>query len=140
MVLQQYFAFLFWLRCSQCIKKWNCFSCTQADQKTLLKNILSGILITLSNPITIAGWLVIAGGFFTHWNQEWPSIHQYGILSIIVMMFGVLSWFTPLLFIIAKVKTFLNNNVIKGFLLISGIFFIGLGFFSIFSATNLLFN
>ena len=113
---------------------------TQSEERTLLKNILSGILITLSNPMTIAGWVVIAGGFFTHWKGEWPSIHQYGVFSITAMMLGVLSWFIPLLFLIAKLKIFLTGNVIKGFLLLSGLFFIGLGFFSIFSATNLIFR
>jgi threonine/homoserine/homoserine lactone efflux protein len=108
------------------------------DQKTLFKDFLSGVLITLSNPMTIAGWLVIAGSFFTHWKVEWPSIHSYGLFSISFIMLGVLCWFIPLLFIISKVRDLLNTKVIKSLILISAIFFFGVGLFSIFSATDLI--
>ncbi len=108
------------------------------EQKTLFKDFLSGILVTLSNPLTIAGWLVIAGSFFTHWKEEWPSIHSYGLLSILFIMLGVLGWFIPLLLIIHKVKNLLNTKTIKGLILVSAVFFFGVGLFSFFSATNLI--
>jgi len=108
--------------------------------KAMLKNIVSGVLITLSNPMTIAGWVVIAGGFFTHWKANWPLIKPYGLFSVLFMMAGVLCWFVPLLYIISKVKRFLNNKIINGFILLSGLFFTATGLFSIFSATHLLMN
>ncbi len=132
--------FYFGFDAFRAFKKKIAFSNNPGGHKTLIKNIVSGILITLSNPMTIAGWLVIAGGFFTHWKASWPSIQHYGIFSIIFMMFGVLCWFIPLLFVISKVKYILNNTIIKGFVLLSGLFFISVGLFSFFSATNLIFN
>lgn len=120
------------------IRKKDLLSLPKTDPKTISNNILSGVLVTLSNPMTIAGWVVIAGGFFTHWSGGWPSIHQYGILSIIIMMAGVLAWFIPLLFAISKAKILLNDKIIKGFLAMSILFFLGIGIFSSFSATKLL--
>ena len=108
------------------------------SHKQYLKNVLSGIGITLLNPMTIAGWLVIAGGFFTHWKVDWPSIHIYGIFSIGFMVIGVLFWFIPLLYIISRVRNVLNHMCIKIFSLMSGLFFISLALFSIYSAFNLL--
>jgi len=61
------------------------------------KEILSGVGITLSNPMTIAEWLVIAGGFFTHWKTHWPPIRPFGLLCILFMMIGVLCLFVPLI-------------------------------------------
>jgi hypothetical protein len=54
------------------------------------------------------------------------------------MMLGVLCWFIPLLFVVSKVKYLLNSNIIKGFILLSGLFFIAVSLFSLFSATHLL--
>jgi len=116
------------------------YSSSKMNQREITGNILAGVLVTLTNPMTIAGWMVIAGGFFTHWHQEWPSIQRYGIFSIIWIMLGVLCWFIPMLFFVSKVKSFLNSNAIKGLILISGIFFMGLGFFSFFSASKLVLN
>ena len=120
------------------LRKKPLLSLLPASGKKISGSIISGVLVTLSNPMTIAGWVVIAGGFFTHWNENWPSIHQYGIVSIIMMMAGVLAWFIPLLFAIAKAKTFFNDTVIKGFLVMSMVFFFGTGIFSFLSATKLL--
>ena len=108
------------------------------SHKQYLKDALSGIGITLLNPMTIAGWLVMAGGFFTHWKVDWPSINNYGIFSIVFMMIGVLFWFIPLLYIISRVRNVLNHMCIKIFSLMSGLFFISLALFSVYSAFNLL--
>jgi threonine/homoserine/homoserine lactone efflux protein len=132
--------FYFGFDALRALKNRTVFSDSQMGTKALAGNILYGVLVTLTNPLTIAGWLVIAGGFFTHWNQDWPSIQRYGLLSIISIMLGVLCWFIPMLFIVSKAKSFLNGDVIKILILLSGLFFLGLGLFSIFSATKLLFN
>ena len=108
------------------------------SHKKYLKDIFSGIGITLLNPMTIAGWLVIAGGFFTHWKVDWPSIHNYGIFSIVFMMIGVLFWFIPLLYIISRVKNVFNHMIVKVFSIMSGLFFISIAIFSTYSAFKLL--
>ena len=122
------------------LKKDITFSNYPISQSFLVKDILSGIGITLSNPMTIAGWVVIAGGFFTHWKAQWPAMQQYGLLSILIMMIGVLCWFVPLLFIISKIKVFINTGVLIAFVTLSGLFFMAVGLYSLYSAIYLLFD
>ena len=132
--------FYFGIDALKTIKKNIAFTQTTNGHKQYIKDTLSGIGITLSNPMTIAGWLVIAGGFFTHWKVEWPPIQNYGIFSIVFMMIGVLCWFVPLLYIISKAKNILNHVFLKLFSLVSGLFFISIALFSTYSAINLILN
>ena len=132
--------FYFGIDALKTIKKNIAFTQTTNGHKQYIKDTLSGIGITLSNPMTIAGWLVIAGGFFTHWKVEWPPIQNYGIFSIIFMMIGVLFWFVPLLYIISKAKNVLNHLFLKLFSLVSGLFFISIALFITYSAINLILN
>ena len=132
--------FYFGIDALKTIKKNIAFTQTTNGHKQYIKDTLSGIGITLSNPMTIAGWLVIAGGFFTHWKVEWSPIQNYGIFSIIFMMIGVLFWFVPLLYIISKAKNVLNHLFLKLFSLVSGLFFISIALFSTYSAINLILN
>jgi threonine/homoserine/homoserine lactone efflux protein len=130
--------FYFGIDALKAVKRSVAFSAAPDDRKQYIKDILSGVAITLSNPMTVAGWLIIAGGFFTHWKPEWPSIHNYGLLSILSMMIGVLFWFIPLLYTISRLKNVLNHMFIKSFMLVSGLFFISIALFSAYSAFNLL--
>jgi threonine/homoserine/homoserine lactone efflux protein len=132
--------FYFGIDALKTIKKNIAFIQTSNGHKQYIKDTLSGIGITLSNPMTIAGWLVIAGGFFTHWKVEWPPIQNYGIFSIVFMMVGVLCWFVPLLYIISRAKNVLNHVFLKLFSLVSGLFFISIALFSTYSAINLILN
>ena len=130
--------FYFGMDALRSLKKNIAFSKDAVSRKQYIKDMLSGVGITLSNPMTIAGWLVIAGGFFTHWKAEWPSINHYGIFSIAFMMAGVLCWFVPLLYMISKAKNILNHLFLKLFSLVSGLFFISIALFSTFSAIRLI--
>ena len=132
--------FYFGIDALKTIKKNIAFTQTTNGHKQYVKDTLSGIGITLSNPMTIAGWLVIAGGFFTHWKVEWPPINNYGPFSIVFMMIGVLCWFVPLLYIISKAKNVLNHVFLKLFSVVSGLFFISIALFSTYSAINLILN
>ena len=132
--------FYFGIDALKTIKKNIAFTQTTNGHKQYIKDTLSGIGITLSNPMTIAGWLVIAGGFFTHWKVEWPPINNYGPFSIVFMMIGVLCWFVPLLYIISKAKNVLNHVFLKLFSVVSGLFFISIALFSTYSAINLILN
>lgn len=132
--------FYFGIDALKTLKKNIAFTQTTMDHKQYIKDVLSGIGITLSNPMTIAGWVVIAGGFFTHWKMEWPPVQRYGIFSIVFMMIGVLCWFVPLLYILSKVKNALNHVFLKLFSLVSGLFFISIALFSVFSAIQLISN
>ena len=132
--------FYFGIDALRTLKRKIAFSEDAISRKQYLKDILSGIGITLSNPMTIAGWLVIAGGFFTHWKVEWPPVQKYGLFSIVFMMVGVLCWFVPLLYIISRAKNVLNHVFLKSFSLVSGLFFISIALFSTYSAINLILN
>lgn len=132
--------FYFGIDALKTIKRKIAFTQTTNGHKQYIKDTLSGIGITLSNPMTIAGWLVIAGGFFTHWKTEWPPINNYGLFSIVFMMIGVLCWFVPLLYIISKAKNILNHLFLKLFSLVSGLFFISIALYSTYSAINLILN
>ena len=132
--------FYFGIDALRTLKRKIAFSEDAISRNQYLNDILSGIGITLSNPMTIAGWLVIAGGFFTHWKMEWPPIKNHGIFSIVFMMIGVLCWFVPLLYIISKAKNVLNHVFLKLFSLVSGLFFILIALFSTYSAINLILN
>jgi len=111
--------FYFGIDALRTLKRNIAFAEDTISHKQYLKDIFSGVGITLSNPMTIAGWLVIAGGFFTHWKVVWPPIQNYGIFSIVFMMIGVLCWFVPLLYIISKAKNFLNHVFLKLFSLVA---------------------
>jgi threonine/homoserine/homoserine lactone efflux protein len=132
--------FYFGIDALRTLKRNIVFSEDAISRKQYFKDITSGVGITLSNPMTIAGWLVIAGGFFTHWKVEWPPIQNYGLFSIVFMMIGVLCWFVPLLYIISKAKNVLNHVFLKSFSLVSGLFFISIALFSTYSAINLILN
>lgn len=132
--------FYFGIDALRTLKRNIVFSEDAISRKQYFKDITSGVGITLSNPMTIAGWLVIAGGFFTHWKVEWPPVQKYGLFSIVFMMVGVLCWFVPLLYIISKAKNVLNHVFLKLFSLVSGLFFISIALFSTYSAINLILN
>ena len=132
--------FYFGIDALRTLKRNIVFSEDAISRKQYFKDITSGVGITLSNPMTIAGWLVIAGGFFTHWKVEWPPFQNYGLFSIVFMMIGVLCWFVPLLYIISKAKNVLNHVFLKLFSLVSGLFFISIALFSTYSAINLILN
>jgi threonine/homoserine/homoserine lactone efflux protein len=96
----------------------------QKEKKSYIQELFYGIFITLLNPITIAGWFAVAGSFFASWHSSWPNFKYYGLLSILMMIFGVMSWMVPILLILNKIKHFISPKIIHGFSIISGIFLI----------------
>src|SRR5512138_1070228 len=58
-------------------------------QTSKLSTFISGILVTLTNPVTIVGWLGIAGNHLMIWNDKYPESKNFGLLSIILIMSGV---------------------------------------------------
>jgi len=92
-----------------------------------LATFISGILVTLTNPMTIAGWIGIAGNFFSLWNKDFPPSKNMGVVTIVLIMAGVLIWFVPLLFIISRFKKIINEKLKMYLIMISGIFLIAFG-------------
>jgi threonine/homoserine/homoserine lactone efflux protein len=80
-------------------------------QSGFFSTLISGILITLTNPMTIIAWIAVAGNFFLIWNDKYPSSRNYGIVTIFFIMTGVMLWFVPLLFIVSRFKKIISEKV-----------------------------
>jgi L-lysine exporter family protein LysE/ArgO len=97
---------------------------------------MSGILVTLTNPMTIVGWIVIAGNFFLIWNDKFPGSRDYGVLAIGVIQLGVLIYFIPLTFIVSKLRKRMSDNLKKWLIIVSDICLIAFGVAAFYYAVN----
>jgi threonine/homoserine/homoserine lactone efflux protein len=109
-------------------------------QSNPLATFISGIVITLSNPLTIVGLIVVAGNFFLIWNHKFPSYRNYGIVSVSFIMLGVLIWFVPLIFIVSKLRKIINDQLKKWLILFSNLCLILFGFISLFYAFKTIYD
>ena len=96
-------------------------------QSNRLATFISGVVITLSNPMTIIGWMVVAGNFYLIWNEKYPGIRKNGILTIMVIMFGVLVWFLPLTYIVSRLGKMIKEKYIHMLILVGNLFLILFG-------------
>ena len=107
-------------------------------QSNSLTTFISGILITLTNPMTIIGWIAVGGNYFLVWYTKYPDIRNYMGIIFIFIIIGVMIWFIPLVFIISKLKKIINEKVKVVLVLISNICLIIFGFMSLYYAyTNI---
>ena len=109
------------------------------NSKTIIQakpliTFISGIIVTLTNPLTIIGWIAIAGNFFIIWNNKVPHSNNYTIMTIMTIMLGVLFWFLPLTFLVSKLNKIINYKFQKYLIAFSGICLIIFGVISLFSA------
>ena len=107
-------------------------------QKSKLSTFISGILVTLTNPVTIIGWIAVAGNFFLLWNDKFPESKKYGLISVFLIMIGVLLWFLPMTFAVSRLKKILNERLKIFFILITNCFLIIFGFAAFYSAAQTL--
>ncbi|MFW5808636.1 MAG: LysE family translocator [Spirochaetota bacterium] len=63
---------------------------------------IRGVLVTLTNPATVVGWLAVAGNFFLLWRGRWPLSETHEPWAVAMMIVGVELWFLPLLYCIHK--------------------------------------
>jgi len=103
-------------------------------QSNYLATFFSGILVTLTNPMTIVGWIGIAGNFFLIWNDRFPESKNIGIISILLIMAGVLIWFIPLTFIVSRLRKVINEKLKTYLIVISGICLIIFGIIGLYYA------
>jgi L-lysine exporter family protein LysE/ArgO len=96
-------------------------------QNGKFSTFISGILITLTNPMTIIGWLAIAGNFFLIWNDKFQESRKYGIITIMLIMAGVLIWFLPLTYIVSRFKKIINEKLKMYLVIISNLILIIFG-------------
>lgn len=119
-------------------------SSKKAENKTItfqtnsFVTFVSGILITLTNPMTIVGWLTIAGNYFLIWSEKYPGSKNYGLLTIFLIMAGVLIWFIPLTFIISKFKKIINEKIKALLIIFSNLCLIMFGFIALYYAYQII--
>ncbi len=90
----------------------------------------AGLFITLLNPLTIIGWIALAGNFFnTLWRPDWPSVESAGLIAVFAMLAGVLAWVLGLAFVLSAIRHRINPAIIKVVSVVSGLLLIlfGLG-------------
>ena len=109
------------------LRKNSSDSINYALKKSPLAAILSGILITLTNPMTIVGWLAIAGNFFLVWNEKFPESADYSVTVTACIMFGVLLWFVPLLFAVSRLKRIFSGRILMFLMRICDIWLVFFG-------------
>jgi L-lysine exporter family protein LysE/ArgO len=97
---------------------------------------ISGIMVTLTNPMTIIGWLAIAGNFFLVWGSRFPDSKRMGFLIILPIMIGVMLWFLPLIYVISKLRSHLNRETTGIMVAVGSIFLLGFGLFSLYNALH----
>lgn len=112
-------------------KKQNSQS-TNDFQNNRLATFFSGVVVTLSNPMTIVGWMVIAGNFYLIWNEKYPYIRNHAILTIMIIMLGVLVWFLPLTFFVSRIGKMIKERIVNILILVGNLFlivFAGMAFY-----------
>jgi L-lysine exporter family protein LysE/ArgO len=109
-------------------------------QSNPLATFISGTVITLSNPLTIVGWMVVAGNFFLIWNHKFPNYRNYGIVTVSFIMMGVLIWFVPLIFIVSKIKKRISAQLKKWLILFSNLCLIIFGFMALYYAVKTIYD
>jgi threonine/homoserine/homoserine lactone efflux protein len=95
---------------------------------------ISGIVVTLTNPMTIIGWIAIAGNFFILWKDRVPDWGGYTVITILIIMLGVLAWFIPLIFAASRLHAIINQSFQKYLIAFSGACLIIFGIISLLSA------
>ncbi|HOH38011.1 MAG TPA: LysE family transporter [Spirochaetota bacterium] len=107
-------------------------------KKSPLSAVISGILITLTNPMTIIGWLAVAGNFFLVWNRKFPDSSDFSVLVTACIMTGVLLWFVPLLFAVSRLKKILSGRILMLLMRICDIWLIFFGFIAYYNFIKLI--
>lgn len=80
-----------------------------------------GFVMNLLNPLTIVGWASIAGNFFNTWHLHWPPLMPFGLVAIVLMLMGVLSWQFVLIMLVNSVRRFLQPQFLRGLSIGGGI-------------------
>lgn len=104
-----------------------------------LKGYFSGVSVTLLNPLTILGWVSLAGNFFANWRGDWPAIESFGFIAIAVMLAGVMTWMVGLMGLLSSLRRFINPLALRAISLLAGLFLLGYGLRSWYVALDWLF-
>jgi threonine/homoserine/homoserine lactone efflux protein len=99
----------------------------------------SGLFTTLFNPLTIIGWVALAGNFFnTVWSKDWPPVQSSGLIAILAMLVGALVWVLGLALILSAARKMISPRVFKWISIASGLFLVIYGLSAWWSALNMI--
>jgi threonine/homoserine/homoserine lactone efflux protein len=99
----------------------------------------SGLITTLFNPLTVIGWVALAGNFFnTVWSKDWPPVESTGLIAIIAMLVGALAWVLMLALSLIAARKMISPRVFKWISIISGLFLVIYGLSAWWSALDML--
>lgn len=110
-----------------------------SDKKddSLLSSMLSGFVMSLSNPMTILFWLGIYGSVLVKTAADYGTGDL--LLYSAAVIFGVLLWDFAMAGMASTFRKFLNNRGIAFISVISGLSLIGFGIYFGFRAIKVLF-
>lgn len=98
----------------------------------------AGLFITLLNPLTIIGWIALAGNFFnTLWRPDWPPVESAGLVAVFAMLAGVLAWVLGLALVLSAIRHRISPAIIKAVSVASGLVLIAFGLGAWWSALDL---
>jgi threonine/homoserine/homoserine lactone efflux protein len=111
---------------------------TRLFQTNPWATFLSGIVITLTNPTTIIGWIAIAGNYFLIWNNKFAAADDYAVITIFLIIAGVMLWFVALTYIVSKFKKLVGPRLKSWLLILSNAFLILFGCAALYYASDIL--
>lgn len=91
------------------------------------RNYRDGLLITLFNPLTIVGWIALAGSFFARWETAWPPLETAGALAVMAMLAGSLAWVVVLALALSAARRWVSPRAVRIVSAASGAALIGYG-------------
>lgn len=89
---------------------------------------ISGIGITLFNPMVIVSWIALAGAFFANWQAHWPPQNSVGLLAIGSILLGVFCWMMGLLITLSRARRWIPAKFINWASMMAGVFLLLLAF------------
>lgn len=98
----------------------------------------AGLLITLFNPLTIVGWIALAGNFFTRWDNTWPPLETVGALAVAAMLVGAMAWVVVLALALSAARRWVSPRAVRIVSTASGVALIGYGLSAWWAAAELL--
>jgi L-lysine exporter family protein LysE/ArgO len=99
---------------------------------------VSGVLVTLTNPLTIVGWIGVAGNFFLTWGEKYPASRGLGAVTIACIMTGVLGWFLPFTFVVSRLRNRLGDKVKRVLVLAANLILMAFGAAAVYFAVSAL--
>lgn len=105
-----------------------------------LYTFISGVLVTLTNPMTIVGWIAVAGNFYLVWDARFPGSRNYAVVTIVLIMAGVLAWFLPLTFTASRLKRIMSEKLKTGLIIFSNICLMAFGLVALYYACRVIFS